>query len=184
MNDSTQNRRKNYFIDKSFQSRFITKFCVIIVIASVLIGLFTYFLNQQTTTVAFENLKVVVKTTADFILPTVIWILIIVTVFTAVMTIAVTLFTSHRISGPLFRLQKELERIKSGDLRGSIHIRAKDQLKKTAAEFDELRVELQRSLGTIKSDWEEVKRGLGSADTGKISDNIGRIDSELSKYKI
>jgi len=62
-------RRKNYFIDKSFQTRFILKFCSLVIAGGLLTVGLLYCLARQSTTVAFMNSRVVVKTTADFILP-------------------------------------------------------------------------------------------------------------------
>ena len=186
MNISTKNRRKNYFIDKGFQSRFIIKFCMLVILTSVLTGVLMYAFNQGSTTVAFDNLRVVVKTTADFIMPMILVILAVVTLLISISTILVTLFTSHHISGPLYKLMMELEKIKSGDLRNPIRIRAKDNLQKVANEFDEMRVEMKASIAEIKYNWDAVKGAVSSNGTqGKeIDKNIAKLESELSKFKI
>jgi methyl-accepting chemotaxis protein len=184
-------RRKNYFIDKNFQAKFIIKFCLLIVSASLLIGILIYHFNLQTNTVAFENLKVVVKSTSDFILPIMLQILVIVTLLVGIATIVVTLFTSHKISGPLYRLNAELEKIKKRNLSSDIHIRADDQLQKIVSELDEMRAELKNSVKTLKENWNSIKvilhklkeEAKDEKQKRHISDNIERIDSELSSFK-
>ena len=59
------NKRRNYFIDKSFQTKFIIKFCMIVMVSSLLIGVFLFFLSRNLTTVAIENARVIVKSTSD-----------------------------------------------------------------------------------------------------------------------
>ncbi len=192
MEKPVRSRRRNYFIDKSFQSKFIIKFCSIVIIASFAIGILTYYFNRQTTTVAFENLRVVVKSTSDFILPTLFFIIVIVTVFVSLATVVVTLFTSHKISGPLYRLKAELEKIKGGDLSSRISIRADDQLQKVAAEFEELRLEFKNSIGTLKKNWNLLKEHLeklktaaaNEEDRKTLEQRITEIDKELAKFKI
>jgi len=190
MNDQNAKiKRRNYFIDKGFQTKFIIKFCLLVVIASLLIGIFTAYINAKTTTVAFENLKVVVKSTSDFILPTLLFILLIVSVLTGVATILITLFTSHKIAGPLYRLTVELEKMKQGNFSEEIRVRAEDQLQKVATEFEEMRVVLKDSLSKIRENWdlakpdiEKLNQGSDPKEKERIQENIKNIDSELGKF--
>ena len=192
MNINKKLKRSQYFIDKHFQFVFIAKFCLITVLASALIVLLIYYFNRQTTTVAFENLKVVVKPTADFILPIMLQIMIGVTLLVGIATIAVALFTSHRIAGPLYRIKTDLDKLTKGDFRNPIHVRGKDQVQKLALSFEEMRVEIKNSISTVKEGWSSIKSNLVNLES-KTQDeeekkalqaNIERIDSELSKFKV
>lgn len=191
MQDQGRNKRRNYFIDKSFQTKFILKFCLLIASASLLTGIFIYWFNRQTTTVAFENLKVVVKSTSDFVLPIMSGVLVAVIFLAGIATIAITLFTSHKIAGPLYRLKVELTKIKSGDLSSTIRIRAEDQLQKVASEFEDLRLVLKGSIGTLRENWKPIKISLeklkdkikDEKEKEQIQDNIDKIDAELVRFK-
>ena len=187
-----KNRRKKYYIDKGFQSKFIVKFCFLIILTSLLTGVLIYVFNRQTTTVAFEDLKVVVKSTSDFILPIMLQILAIVTLLIGIATIAVTLFTSHKIAGPLYRINAELKRIKDGDFSSVVRVRAKDQLQKVAMELDEMRLEFKNSINTMRKNWVAIKSHLqklqkeskDEKEKIRIADSIEKIDSELARFKI
>jgi methyl-accepting chemotaxis protein len=186
------NRRRNYFIDKSFQSRFIIKFCLLVMVASALTGASLYYFSQHTTTVAFEHLKVVVKSTADFIMPIMVGTLIIVTLLVAAATIIVTLFTSHRIAGPLYRLKIELDKMKNGDFSCPVRIRTKDQLQHLASNFEEMRLNLKGSVKALKENWHSLSGNLrklrdaaqDASEKRQIEEGIRRIDAELAKLKI
>jgi len=145
-----KNKRKRFYISKSFQSRFIAKFCLLVICASLLSGALIYYFNQKTTTIAFDHLKVVVKSTADFILPAMLEILVSVTFIIIIATIAVTLFTSHKLVGPLYRVELEIDKIKRGNLSIPIHIREKDQTKRLAASLEEMRVTFQAHTTSLK----------------------------------
>ncbi len=191
MSEKPDNRRRNYFIDKSFQGRFIIKFCLLSIGASLITAALIYYCNRQTTTLAFENLKVVTKSTSDFILPIILQILAGVAIVTAAATISVTLFASHRLAGPLYRLRMDLEKMKNGDLTKVVKFRTDDQLKNVAAEFDGLRVQLKESFGRLKKDWAPVKASLlklraistDDAEKKRIDASIQAIDLELIKFK-
>ena len=180
-------RRRNYFIDREFQTRFILKFCGLIAAASALTGVLIYLFNRHTNTVAFENLKVVVKSTSDFILPIMLEILLIVTVVVGVGTIMVTLFASHKISGPLYKMTLELEKMKRKDLTSRVRIRSTDQLQQAAGEVESLRMCLNESISSLKKEWTAIRQALDDAGNEalakKISVHVSKIEEELTNYK-
>lgn len=181
------NRRRNYFIDKKFQSQFILNFCLIILCASLLIGTCMYALNKETTTVAFENLRVVVKTTADFILPITIQVLVVVTIVAALTAIVMALFTSHRIAGPLFNIKREIGKMRAGNLASKIRIRTTDQLQALAKECDGLREMVHDSLSMAKDKLKEIDVALektaDSDEKKRIKEAIDAIREEFGHYK-
>jgi len=145
-----QNKRKRHFIDKDFQTKFILKFCAIVIISSLLIGGLMFLLSQDSTTVAIENTRVVVKRTADFILPLMTATLLIVTLITATTVIILTLLTSHKISGPLYRLKQEIDILKEADLTRNFNIRAKDQLQALAKSLSDMSDSLRTKHSDLK----------------------------------
>ncbi|MFH1594578.1 MAG: methyl-accepting chemotaxis protein [Candidatus Omnitrophota bacterium] len=183
--------RRNYFIDKPFQTAFIVKFSFLIIATSILIGIMIYYMNRHTTTVAFENLKVVVRSTADFILPAMFQVLAAVTVLVILATAAVTLFASHKIAGPLYRFKLEMDKIKRGDFSHAIHVRDSDQLKNLATDFEEMRVSVRDTVKTLKKSWGAVKAHLRMVEDEMksskikkgIEEDISKIDAELAKFK-
>ena len=184
-------KRKNYFIDKRFQTKFIVKFCLINMAASLLIGILIYGLNRQTNTVAFENLRVVVKSTADFIQPIMALVIVVVTLLAAISTIIIVLFTSHRIAGPLYRLTAELEKIKAKDLSHPIRIRATDQLQRLARECESMRIEYQQSIQKAKKILQSIRTTLPPSEDSKknaeeklqFERKIDELTSELEKFQ-
>jgi len=184
-----KNRRRHYFIDKGFQSRFIIKFCLLIIITSLLTGMLIYIFNRHSTTVAFDNLKVVVKSTSDFILPIMLQILIIVTFLIGLATIVTSLLTSHKLVGPLYRFKLGIDQMKTGDLSSPFSVRTGDQLQKTAYEFDMMRVSLKDSIAVLKQNWPYVKEKTlflineSKQKEAQVNYAIEKIDSELDKFK-
>jgi len=184
-------KRSLYFIDKNFQSKFIFKFCLIVIVSSVLIGGLMFFLSRNSTTVAIENTRVSVKRTADFILPVIVETLLIVVLFSAVAVLLVTLFISHKIAGPLYRLKKEIDILKEGDLTRNFNIRAKDQLQELAKSLhgmsDSLRqrhAELKNKCYTLKSYLQANDFRIPPEQKEKLSKMLQDIDTVLSYFKI
>ena len=182
-----KNLRRNYFIDKSFQTRFILKFCVIVVFASVAIGAALIMLSENSTTVAIENTQVSVRKTSDFIFPIMIQTIIIVTIFSAIAVSILSLFASHKIAGPLFRLRREIEKLGAGNLNVNFNIREGDQLKNLAAPLAQMACSLKSKIEEIHIDFIEVGQMVeGISDTGKKKQLEGKlkdIEAKLSRFK-
>jgi len=178
------NRRKNYYIDKDFQMKFIVKFCFVIIVASIATATLIYYFNLQTTTVAFENLRVTVKTTSDFILPIVLQILAIVTIVAGILTVYFTMFTSHKISGPLYKLNVELKKIKDGDFTTPIRIRSTDQLQQIANNFDDFRKNMQETIKRLQSKCDEAENACSKDEISKIKKKIQTLKDELSQFNV
>ena len=186
-----KDRRKNYFIDPHFQTEFILKFCSLVIAASVVTGFLIYYLNRYTATVAFDDLRVVVKTTSDFILPVTLEVLAIVFLFTGMATVAIMLFASHRIAGPLYKLMVELKKMVGGDFTSPIRIRATDQLQNVAAECEAMRGEIAANAGIVKKEWAAVKNIVKAAldktsdqdEKKRVNDAVERIDAVIAWFK-
>ncbi len=164
-----QYKRRNFFIDKKFQSNFIVKFCIIVVLACVLIGGIVFWFSQDSTTVAIEDTKVQVKKTSDFLFPLLIDTILLVIMFSALAVGLLTLLISHKISGPLFRLNREVKAVGEGDLSRNFSIRADDQLQELSESLNHMCINLRRNFILVR---ESVKH---------LNDYYGQHLSTLSQ---
>ncbi|MFH1854690.1 MAG: hypothetical protein ABH815_05200 [Candidatus Omnitrophota bacterium] len=180
--------RKTYFIDKKFQATFITKFCLLIILGSAITGVLLYIFSSRATTVSLVNTKAVVTSTAEYLFPLLIQTALIVTLIISVFTIILTLFVSHKIAGPLYRLKKELESIGEGNLNPNFKLRNKDQLHDVATTLDGMEKRLIEALGYIKNavrDLREMNSGLESErqDKAALENKIKKIEELVSHFK-
>ncbi|MCX5698001.1 MAG: methyl-accepting chemotaxis protein [Candidatus Omnitrophica bacterium] len=160
--DKRTYRRKNYLIDKKFQAKFIVKFSALIFLGGLLTVVLLYFLGTQSKTVAIQNSRVIAKTTADFILPLLIQTVIAVTVLVGIIAGILTLFISHKISGPLYRLKKVIERLERGDFSSEFNIRSTDQLSGLADEINSMIRNTKQEVCGIKNKAISLKQKLDS----------------------
>jgi methyl-accepting chemotaxis protein len=152
-------RRKNYLVDKGFQYRFVASFLVLIIISLFVFtaGMVSYYWIRY---MAGENVfaefiyiqkQVRVKTEEgqavgtrsemqppinrlELILPP---ILINNLVIMVIITV-IGLFYSHRIAGPVFRIEQDLSRVLDGETGVRIRLRKKDALKSLANKINQL----------------------------------------------
>jgi methyl-accepting chemotaxis protein len=165
-------KRRTYFIEKSFQAKFILKFCALVAIGGLLTIRLLYILAMQSTTVSIVNSRVVVRTIADFILPILIQTVVIVTIILSIVTVIVTLFISHKIAGPLYRFKKIMKELEEGNFSQDFQIRRLDQLQDLAVAFNNMIKKTRDEIKSLKDDFSSLR--------GKVD---GILEHEVPEHK-
>ena len=154
--EPTTNRRKNYFIKKDFQLGFILKFCTILLAGIIISTVLLILLSRGTLTSSFENSQLTIKNTATAILPSILLCNLLTLGLITIVTIVLTLLVSHKLAGPMFRFQKEIEKMAAGNLTQKIQLRDKDQIESLAISLDSMRGALREKIQTIQGGIEKV----------------------------
>lgn len=185
-----QFQRKNFYIKKEFQRNFIIKFCLLVMLGMILCGVIIYCMAQNSATTVFENSRIKIKSTADFILPTILLSGTIVTILAGAATLFITLFTSHKIAGPLYRFETDLDKVVAGDLTVSFKIRQNDQLQVIASKMNTTMRSLQTELSEVKKDAGAIKEKLEDMEKNgqlnyipDLKIKIQSITNSLLKFK-
>ena len=179
METTFRNRRRNYFIKKKFQLHFIIKFCSLVITGTIASGVIIYMMSRSTVTTVFENSRLVIKSTAEFILPAVLLSSIVVTVVIGLATIFITLFTSHRIAGPLYRIEKDVGEVASGNLKKSFNLRQTDEIKPLAEALNEMAKNLRSEMEKIKCDIAELENLAAGTELKK---KIEKLKKDAEKF--
>lgn len=179
MDNRFKNRRKNYFINKKFQRKFIIKFCTIVIIGAVISGSIIYAMSRSTVTTSFVNSRLTIKSTAGYILPALLLGSAVVIVLASLATVAVTLFTSHSIAGPLYRIERDIEEVVSGNLKKKFSLRQNDEIKPLAASLDNM-------TKVLRSEIDQVKRGVyeleGASSPEEAKNKANKLKETLNKF--
>lgn len=84
---------------------------------------------------------------------------------------------SHRIAGPLFRLQRNLESMETGDIGFTMEVRQGDQ-------FHELSNQMNATVGTLRDRIERIQKLVSSLQHQPGNQQLlNEIASELSYFK-
>jgi methyl-accepting chemotaxis protein len=150
------NKRKNHFIKKDFQTRFILKFCLLVLAGVVISAVLLFFFSQDTLTSSFQQSRLIVENTSSAILPAILYTSLITLAWLSVATVFVTLFISHRIAGPMFRLERELREIGQGDLTKKVVLRRKDQTAELARCINDVAAGLREKIVDIRTELEHT----------------------------
>ncbi|MBU4376778.1 MAG: methyl-accepting chemotaxis protein [Candidatus Omnitrophica bacterium] len=150
-----ENRRKNYFIKKEFQAKFILKFCALVALTALISASVIYLFLSQSVITVFENSRIVIKPSTEFIMPGLILSGLVSIALVGVTTIIIVLFISHRIAGPLYKIESSLEKMGDGDLSFDISFRKNDETKILSEVFNRARRRLNNMISGIKKDLKE-----------------------------
>jgi methyl-accepting chemotaxis protein len=154
----------------------------------VLTSIILYTAALKSSTVAVVNSRVVVKTTADFLLPILIQTVIIVLTIVSLATIVVTLFVSHKIAGPLYRVKVGMKTLEDGDFSEDFRIRRLDQLQDLATTFDSMIKRIRGELKALKEGFralQETVDGISRGEPDRLDktriSELKNLSSKLNK---
>jgi len=181
-----QQKRRIYLVKKDFQLKFILKFCLILLAGVIVSTGLLFFLSQDTLTSSFQDSRLHIKSTGLAILPAVIYTNLFTLGLVILTAIVVILFITHKIAGPLFRLEKELTRIGNGDLTGRISLREEDQITEIADSINKTADQLHKKIQEIQTD---VDAAVNSAARLKapesLTDALTRLQQKIAdNFKI
>jgi methyl-accepting chemotaxis protein len=144
-------QRRNYFINKEFQGRYIFNYFILATIGSLLfIGVFSFF-SSNTLSIVYDNYHLQLGVTPGILFKKILstqWLFL---VFGGGMVIVVTMFLTHRVAGPFYRFEKTLDEMIEGDISSQIFLRQKDEGKALAQKINAFNYVLGDKLAVIEN---------------------------------
>ena len=171
--------RRIYFIEKKFQTEFILKFCGLVAAGALLTIGILYFLASKSTTVTIVDSRVLVRSTSDFLLPILIQTVFIVMLLVGLATVVITLFVSHKISGPLYHFKKTMEELEKGDFSADFRIRCLDQLQSLAETFNAMIGKTRKQINLTKKNFSLLKEKLDNLSENEFPEHKKIVLAEL-----
>ena len=149
-------KRRQYYIKKDFQFKFIMKFCLLVLAGVIISTVVVFLFTHGTLTSSFQHGRLVIKNTSLAILPAVMYTNIVTLGLISLASVGITLVISHKIAGPLFRIEEDLKIIEQGNLTKKISFRKKDQLAALADSINKTTTSLHEKVADIQTDVEHL----------------------------
>lgn len=182
----------------NYKFGFLIKLCLILIISSLIsVFIFYNFVNYEVGQ-SYTNTRFVLKSVNDFLFPSLWFSITILTLILSLGTIIVSIFVSHRIAGPIYRLEVSFRDFKAGHFY-KITLRTKDQIKGLVRILNEFIEKLIGNISlckkhslNIKGLIEEEKKESVKETTNydnlnklneKIKGELKSIKSILANYK-
>jgi methyl-accepting chemotaxis protein len=157
-------KRRNFFIKKDLQGKYMFSFFIFLVAGSVIFTLIFSLLASNTMTIVYDNYKLQIGKTPLMLIKEILsaqWIFIVAGGF---LFVVLSMFLTHRFAGPIFRFEKSIEEMTKGNLNFRIYLRAKDEGKELAEKINILIDMLSSDIKEMRRLSEEVNNKLMEAD--------------------
>lgn len=128
--------RKQYFIKKGLQTRFIWTILLIIFLVFVIISCNLLFFATYLRNELPESDIVKLAEVYRFVMAELYDKLILLGVVNLIIVVVISLFFSHQIAGPIYKIEQTLKRIRDGSLRHRLKFRNTDNLDDLADQFN------------------------------------------------
>ena len=173
----TKHRRTKYLVKTGLQLRYMGIIVFAMLVIAFFVGWVTYYITWNTIAntpdFTLYGLPAVFETVNQSLIK---WVIVFV-----VMIAGFSIFISHRIAGPVYRLEQTTKLIASGDLTHRVHLRSGDELMDLQDAFNTMTDSL---AAMINKDREVISRLIATSDNlkKKISDKELKR-SELEEIK-
>ncbi len=151
---------KNYFIKKDYQGRFaFVIFAAAILSCLLLLSLLAFF-SADTMTISYSNNDLQFGRTPWMLFKSAAaanWLFLLIGGTLLVLT---AIIGTHRIAGPLYRLERSLTSMTEGDLSDTIYLRQKDEGKELAQKINDFNALLSSKLSKIDRNAEAINNLL------------------------
>ncbi|MEA1969533.1 MAG: methyl-accepting chemotaxis protein [Thermodesulfobacteriota bacterium] len=178
-------KRRNFFIKKDFQGKYIFNSFLLVAFGSVLFALIFSFFSSNTLSIVYDNYHLQLGTTPGILLNKIFsaqWLFIVLGGFTV---IGITLLLTHRIAGPFFRFEKTLDSMNKKDFTQQIYLRTKDEGKELAQKINLFNNEISSDIAKIKLNAEDINlycKKINSAENHETDMDL--LKSELKKIRV
>jgi methyl-accepting chemotaxis protein len=188
-------KRKIYFINKDFQTRFILRFVVIATVwAAATVMLFAYLAEERLEEFRFSACNSI-STTSELLMP----IMLTTHAVTLLIFAAFLAYTIHTLwqglAAPLRCIKKDILRLAEGDMNHEISLGASEKFNDLAADLDGMRRGLREKIIQIKEQQRrlaDVSAGLSGAivagnatpaDADALLSVVKRMQADLREFQ-
>ncbi len=158
-------RRRNYFIKKDLQGKYIFSFFIFVILGSIIFSLIFSMLSANTLTIVYENYNLKIGKTPLILLKEILrthWIFI---VTVGLSVVVVSMFLTHRFAGPMYRFEKSFEEMIKGNFNFQVWLRKKDEGKELAEMMNQFISMISLNVKEMRHLIDEINRNLTDAST-------------------
>lgn len=159
-----RNRRKRYIIEGNFQTRFILRFVLVIVGATLLSAgalLGVFFLKYHYRGADLSNLIIMVTPEGTTDVTSLFQIMLIPILVANLLVLCIiipySLFYSHKIAGPIYRFEQSLDFLLRGEMDFIIVLRRKDEFKYLANKMNAVIDYIRRNVGEVRLSYRMIR---------------------------
>jgi len=172
-------KRNTIFIQKKFQARSIITVVSIIAISGLISGVLLYFLLANELSSELQVAHTQIQNTWDSLAPAIIFGNVVTVIVTGLVAAIAVLYQSHKVAGPMYRLQTICEEVSKGNYNPVSSLRKADQLTALAESFETMLLALRAKQSSKSEVITEVQLLVSSLLKDADNDNQKKILNEM-----
>lgn len=149
---ATAFRRRNYFTNKAFQTRFLIPFILSTSLANIITVTLFIFLARNKIDSLLYSMRLPLTSAATLLSPAAFTASLVAVTTVSLLFLWAARRMYYRIGGPLHQIGSGLNKIGNGDLSAGITLRDRDEFKDFAGEINAMVLALNRRFTNIKND--------------------------------
>ncbi len=191
-------KRTQYFVATKFQTKYVGLILILMVLTASLCSYVIYYTTMVGMGEKLANvypqgrLISIVKTVNIRILMA--------TIFVTPLVIIFGIYASHKIAGPIFRMERFLNNVATGDLSTRLTLREKDELINLANGINNVLDSIRATIATERGQIEKVLAEMSKLKTAveteptdqsivkelvyRVSNGIDNLNGEVDKFKL
>lgn len=155
-------KRRNFFIKKDMQGKYILGYFLFVMGGCLFfIALLTFF-SSESLTITYRGNNLQFGNTPLMLLRQILtanWFFL---VIGGTVVVIIAMLMTHRIAGPMFRLERALDNMLDRNLNDTIFLRSKDEGKEIANKINRFNAELSSDLHAIQQQAEAIEHILNT----------------------
>lgn len=191
-------KRRRYFVAKRFQLKYVSLILLLMFLTAALCSYVVYYTSMLLMGEKLAN--VYPQGRLVHIMKIVNFRILLSLIFVSPLVVVIGIFLSHRIAGPINRMEKFLSGIAQGNLTGQLVLRRKDELIAIADGINYLVDNLREAvinekmhLNKVSTELANLRKALEAkpVDQAKVTETLNRLNSAekdlnkaLDRYKL
>ncbi len=180
----TSYHRRNYFINKDFQGRYIFSYFLFVIIGSIIFVVILGLFSADSMTMVYSQHDLQLGSTPAILMKQFVrahWIFV---VGGGIIVIVASIFITHRIAGPLYRLEKSLDEMIKGNISVNTTLRLKDEGQELARKMNQFNEALSLRLKELNEAGSELDAVIQRLATALPSENISKaVTNEIQQLR-
>lgn len=150
-------KRRNYFIKKNFQGKLILGYFLVMLAGCLILAMALSWMSSESMTVTYSNNDLQIGQTSFVLMKQLILANWFVIVIGGALVVFVATRITHRLAGPMFNLERSLDKMIDGKLDTVIYLRKNDEGKELAAKINQFNADLSASVVQISKRSQDIE---------------------------
>lgn len=169
---------------KRFQGKHILSYFFFVLIGSALFALILTFFSGDSYTIAYSNNNLQIGKTSSFIFKSILNVYWIALIFGSVFIVITAMIITHRVAGPLFKIEQAVDKMLLGDFTTRITLRKNDEGKELTEKINQLNTLLENNLSSIAEHALNLDKQLDRlADIASSTENPQKLLEGIDQLK-